>query len=465
MNKQLRTFKYIFFDSLSAIIAWSIFIYFRSEKIENVEFSANSTFFMNLSLELIFWLILYFFTGFYKDIYKKSRLNELVKVLGCSLIGVTILFFGALLDDVVINYTQYYTLYIVLFSLHFSITAFFRLLFANQTAKLIHQKIIGFNTIIIGNESKALKLIEELKNEKKSSGHKIIGYLDLDGVNNKQLNDISRNLGNYQSVLEVIKKYNIEDVIIALDKNEHSKIEQILHKLEQTNVFIKVIPEMYDILIGRVKLDSILGTPLIKLNNDSQPEWEKRVKLLFDYFFAFLCVVIFFPVFIICAIIIKFESPGPIIYKQKRIGINGKIFTILKFRSMYLGSEKDGPKLSSKSDNRVTKFGRFMRKVRLDETLQFFNILNGDMSFVGPRPERPFYADKLTKMTPHYSKLYKVKPGITSLGMVKYGYAENIDQMLERLKYDLIYIKNKSLLIDLKILIHTIVIIVERKGK
>jgi len=222
---------------------------------------------------------------------------------------------------------------------------------------------------------------------------------------------------------------------------------------------------MYDILLGRVRMNSILGTPLIEVKNDYQPEWEKRFKLFSDYLAALLCILIFSPVFLICSLIIKFSSKGPIIFKQERIGINGKPFTIYKFRSMIIDSEKNGPQLSSERDLRITKFGKFMRKIRLDEIPQFFNIIKGDMSFVGPRPERHFYAKKLIEKAPHYKRIYKVKPGITSWGMVKFGYAENIEEMMRRLKYDIIYMENRSLLIDLKILIHTIVIILERKGK
>lgn len=275
----------------------------------------------------------------------------------------------------------------------------------------------------------------------------------------------TKNLGKLKTILKLISEHNIEDIIIATEENENHKIEEILTILEQTNVFVQVIPDISDILYGRVKMNSILATPLIKINNDIQPEWEKRIKLFSDYLFALICIILFSPIYLICGIIVKLSSKGPIIYKQKRIGINGKSFTIFKFRSMFIDSEKNGPQLSSKKDARITRFGKFMRKVRLDETPQFFNILKGDMSFVGPRPEREYFAKKLLEKSPYYSKIYKVKPGITSWGMVKYGYAENIEEMSERLKYDLLYLKNRSLLIDLKIMIHTIAIIFEGRGK
>ena len=464
-NSRLQVSKYILLDILSAFLAWTFFIYFRATEIENVKFIANQDYFTNLAIVIIAWFLLYFFTGAYKDIFRKSRLNELLKSFVTCTIGVTILFFAALLDDSISDYRQYYQSFGSLFVLHFSITSFFRFLLTNHTTKLIHSRSLGFNTIILGSDQRAIDIFNDITKEEKSSGNKIIGFLNIFEKENHPLSALSHHFGDYKKIIEVIHNNNVEEIIIAIEKKEHYKIQEILNKLDQTNVIIKVIPDIYDILLGRVKMNSILGTPLIEVTNDFQPEWEKRFKLFSDYLVAFFFVLIFSPVFIICALIIKLTSKGPVIFKQERLGINGQSFSIFKFRSMYLNSENDGPRLSSDGDLRITKFGKFMRKVRLDEIPQFFNILKGDMSFVGPRPERAYYADKLFDAAPHYKRIYKVKPGITSWGMVKFGYAQNLDEMLSRLKYDILYIENRSLLIDLKIMIHTIVIILERKGK
>ena len=464
-NSRVQTSKYIFFDILSAFLAWTIFIYFRATEIENVKFIANRDYYSNLIIVISAWFLLYFFTGSYRNIFRKSRLNEFLKTFIICSIGVTVLFFIALLDDSISDYRQYYQSLGSLFVLHFSFTSFFRFILTNKTAKLIHSKKLGFNTLIIGSNELAYQIFIDIKNEKQSSGNKIIGFLNIFKKEKYLLSDYTRHFGDYKNIIEVIHEKNIEEIIIAIEKKEHNKIEEILNILDQTNVIVKVIPDMYDILLGRVRMNSILGTPLIEVKNDYQPEWEKRFKLFSDYLAALLCILIFSPVFLICSLIIKFSSKGPIIFKQERIGINGKPFTIYKFRSMIIDSEKNGPQLSSERDLRITKFGKFMRKIRLDEIPQFFNIIKGDMSFVGPRPERHFYAKKLIEKAPHYKRIYKVKPGITSWGMVKFGYAENIEEMMRRLKYDIIYMENRSLLIDLKILIHTIVIILERKGK
>jgi len=464
-NKPLQTLKYILFDTISAATAWVLFFYYRIEQIDGKTINISNMFIKDIITVTIAWIFLYAFFGFYKNIYRKSRLREIGQTFASSVLGVTILFFSVLIDDFIVTYKQYYLSYLVLFVYHFGITAFFRFFLSTITAYRIHNKIIGFNTLIIGSNEKAARLFIDLENEVKSSGHRIKGFVNVDDKSTYLLSNYIKHLGGFKKIKELIKKNKIEDVIIAIETSEHSKISAILNELENTRVFIKIIPDMYDILSGSVKMNSILGTPLIEVKHDLLPEWERLLKKGFDYILASIAIILLSPIYLLTAIMVKFSSPGPIIYKQERIGQFGIPFKIYKFRSMRTDAEKDGPQLSSKTDNRVTSWGKFMRKIRLDETPQFFNILKGDMSFVGPRPERQFYAEQLILKAPHYKHIYKVKPGITSWGMVKYGYAENLEEMLERLKYDILYIENMSFLIDLKIMIHTVLIILQGRGK
>ena len=187
-------------------------------------------------------------------------------------------------------------------------------------------------------------------------------------------------------------------------------------------------------------------------------------KRCFDIVVAALLLVLLSPVFLVLAIAIKVDSPGPVFYRQERVGYRKKPFRIIKFRTMRPDAERCGPALSEADDPRVTTLGRRLRKYRLDELPQFWNVLRGDMSLVGPRPERAYYVDLIVARAPYYSLVHQVRPGITSLGMVKYGYASNVEQMVQRLRYDLLYIENISITTDLKILIHTVTTVVTGRG-
>jgi len=239
---------------------------------------------------------------------------------------------------------------------------------------------------------------------------------------------------------------------------------KIVNDIFDLNVVVKAIPSMYDILIGRVRMSAIFGVPLMQISFDLMPVWQQRIKRVIDVASSVLALVILFPLNAIIAIAIKLSSRGPVFYSQERVGQYGKPFNIYKFRTMTIDAEKDGPALSTKHDKRITRIGRFLRKTRLDEIPNFWNVLKGEMSLVGPRPERQFYIDKIVEKAPHYLHLQKVRPGITSWGQVKFGYAENVDQMVERLKFDLIYIENMSLYVDFKILIYTIITVFKGKG-
>ena len=272
-------------------------------------------------------------------------------------------------------------------------------------------------------------------------------------------------LGDYSDLKQVINSHQIEEVIIATEPKEHEKTNTIINDLADLNVKIKVIADMYNILTGSVKMSSIFGALLIAVNPEILSPWEKITKRIVDVILSTIAIILLSPIFILLSLIIKSGTKGPIIFKQERIGINGKPFMIYKFRSMFNEAEKDGPQLSSQHDPRITPIGKFMRKIRLDETPQFFNVILGDMTLVGPRPERQFYIDKIIAEAPHYKHILKVKPGITSWGQVKFGYAENVEEMVARLKFDLLYVENMSLVLDLKILFYTAIIMIKGDGK
>ena len=258
---------------------------------------------------------------------------------------------------------------------------------------------------------------------------------------------------------------SIDTIIITVNEIDKEQLFNLINNLFKYNVPIKIAPELCDILTTKVRHDNILTEPLIDIAQNDMPDSQKSIKRAIDIVASAFALTLLLPVFLIISILIKRDSKGPVIYKQERIGRHGKPFYIYKFRTMRNDAEKGNvPQLSSTDDPRVTRIGKFLRKYRLDETPQFWNVVKGDMSLVGPRPERRYFVDKIIERAPYFTLIYQVRPGITSLGMVKFGYATNIDEMITRTKYDIIYIESMSLLIDIKIIIYTIKTVFTGKG-
>ena len=273
-------------------------------------------------------------------------------------------------------------------------------------------------------------------------------------------------LGTTDDLHRLIDEHHIEEVIIALEDNQKHLINSILQHLNAAaDLIIKITPDARDLIVGSVKQESIFHSPFIVINNRLMSEWQYSLKRISDVIIALLAMVLLSPVYLVTAIIVRCTSPGPVFYAQERIGLHGRPFRMHKFRSMYVDAEQAGPALSKDDDPRITPFGRFMRKVRLDEIPQFYNVLRGTMSIVGPRPERQYYIDQIVKRAPEYLLLQRIKPGITSWGQVKYGYASSVDEMIERLRYDLLYLDNMSITTDLKIMVYTAKIILQGRGK
>lgn len=471
MKRSLLRTIYILADYLAAIASWWIFYVYRKKELEPRKFSIDikleydDNFFLGLMIIPICWIIFYYLFGTYNNIYKRHRIKDLGQTLLSTLIGVLILFFRLILDDQISDYRDYYLSFGTLFGLHFTFTFIFRFIITSWLVKKVHSGVVGFNTLLIGSGQKALEIYKEITNMKKSPGFKFAGYININGNNGLLDKNGLKHIGTFNHINQIIPQYEIEEAIIAIESQEHQTLGKILNEIEGQNVSIKISPDIYDIMSGSVKMTSIFGTPLIQVNSEIMPAWQRSLKRILDLTVSFLVLIVFSPLYLLLALSVKITSKGSIFFKQERIGWHNKPFFIFKFRTMFVNAEDDGPQLSSIKDKRITKLGKWLRKTRLDELPQFYNVIKGDMSLVGPRPERQFFIDMIMQRAPHYRHLQKVRPGITSWGQVKFGYAENVDQMIQRLKFDLLYIENMSLAVDFKILGYTVLTILRGAGK
>lgn len=470
MHKRRLTGWYVVSDYLSSLAAWYCLYMFRKVVIEAEHFQVglpfqDNQFFAGLFIVPEIWLLLHYISGTYTDLYRKSRLQEAIKTTVVILVGTILIFFGLLLDDKVRRFTDYYLTFAVLYTAQLTLTLLGRILLLNRAKANLRTKRFAYNTLLIGANQRAAELYEEFSAKGNAFGYIFCGYLRLNGETPNKVTSELQQLGTLSDLERIVDEQHIEEVIIAIESHEHHLLNDILIMLADKKVYIRIIPDMYDILSGTTKMNSIIGEAFIEIPPVVLSEWQRITKRWFDLIGSVGALIFTSPLLLYVALRIKFSSKGPVFYTQERLGQYGDPFQIIKFRSMYTDAEQHGPRLTTDDDPRITPVGRWIRKYRVDELPQFINVLKGEMSIVGPRAERRFFADQIMQEAPYYRHVFKVQPGITSLGMVKYGYASTVEEMVKRLKYDIIYMENMSILMDLKVIIYTVLTVLYGRGK
>ncbi|NLG17543.1 MAG: sugar transferase [Fibrobacter sp.] len=420
------------------------------------------------------WVLLFFITGLYRDWYKESRLDELFVVWRTVLTGLFLLFlitsasqitefvktgnFGVLFTRTKFAVLLTYGICMMFFA------AANRMAMHTLLAALFIRGIAVTNVLIIGANESGVRLVKDLSRYPQL-GYKVSGFVDDDGRKRGTELEGYQVHGTYSDIPAIVKKEHVGGLIIAYVSTSPNEIQRILEYCGDIKVDIYMVPSLVDVISGHLKTHQIFGVPLMVLLQDHMPAWEAQIKRLMDISVAFSVLAIGAPFWLILAAIIRFSSSGPAVYKQIRVGRNGRNFTMYKFRSMYSDAEKySGPQWASEDDPRITPVGRFIRKTRLDEIPQFINVLKGEMSLVGPRPERPFFVEQLKKEIPWYVRRIKMKPGITGWAQVKHKYDASIEDVKQKVIYDLYYFENMSLNLDLKILLRTFLVVLTGKG-
>lgn len=463
---QKKSEKYVLFtlDILSIAIAYTLYFYFRV-KSGMLEIDVKPEFLAPLVATTVYWVIIFTFFGLYRLWHIRSRVDEFIAIFKAVSLGSLLLFFVIFLDDQRYGTNQPTRLLIIIYwSMLLVFVSGARLSFRSIKRGLFESGLGLEHAIIVGVNSKAVQLFENVK-KYPALGYKVVGFVRLNDSQN-DVEDQSLNvLGSTEELAAIIAANDIDDVLIAFESSEHDKLLDVISHIENSRVSIKILPDMYDIISGQARTSQIYGFPLIEIMPHIMQPWEESAKRVMDIVISILILITTAPLWFIIGIAIKINSPGPLVYSQERVGKDGKVFRMHKFRSMKQDAEsKTGPVWATENDPRITSVGWFLRKTRLDEIPQFFDVLRGDMSLVGPRPERPAFVEKLAKEVPLYKRRLIVKPGITGWAQIKQGYDTSIEDVKSKVRYDIFYIENMSFRMDLKILIMTVYVMIAGKG-
>ncbi len=462
MDKNVEKLVLFLADILTICTSWMLYYLIRVRS-GWIDVTVEPELWLPMVFIYLYWLLLFWVVGLYRPWYAKSRLDEITLLFKTTVGGCLFLFFAVFVDDAGTNVQVSSRLLIAIYwVILFSFVAVGRLTIRSVQRRMLIAGIGVHNTLIVGSEAKSRELYDEVV-QYPALGYKVIGFVTVgekDGAPYKEV----RTLGTIDKLQELIPRYNVREVLIALDSSDHTRLLEIIRNCNSHSVGLKIMPDLYDIISGQARTNQIYGFPLIEISPQLMPAWEEAVKRAIDVAFAASVLLVGMPVWLLIALLIKIDSPGPVLYKQERVGKDGRIFNMIKFRSMYQDAEKEGPQWANRKDPRVTPVGKLLRKLHLDEIPQMWNVLKGDMSLVGPRPERPMFVEELSREIPLYPRRLRVRPGITGWAQVKHKYDESVEDVKKKVQYDLFYIENMSLRMDFKIILSTIAHMLMGKG-
>lgn len=464
MSSKREIFLLYISDFVAVNLAWAFYYYIRIES-GWITYIKVPSFLTPMIMVYLFWILVFSVSGLYQHWFVRSRLDEVISVLKATTLGIFVLFFLIFIDDTVTESRITSRFLIILYWILMIVFVSSGRLFVRRIQKKLLKKGIGLkNTIVIGTNERALEIKNMILNYPEL-GYKLVGFVETKNYQSSFNPEFSNfKIGKLNELNKFIDEYSIKEILIASDPSNKEILMDVINKTSETDVRLKIMPDLYEIISGMAKTQQIYGVPLIEVMPEIMTLRMKLIKRVIDIILSSTILIILSPVIIITALIIRFTSEGPAFYIQKRVGKNGRQFKLYKFRSMRKNAELEGPVWAEQDDPRVTHFGRFLRKIRLDEVPQFWNVLLNDMSIVGPRPERPYFIEVLKKEIPYYSRRLKVKPGITGWAQVKYKYDSTIEDVKVKLQYDFHYIENMSLTLDIKIMLFTLSVILRMKG-
>lgn len=455
----------LIFDFLAITISF-IFQYwlrFHSGLINSPSIPDTETTIVGWIVILVFWFSIFFLLGMYKNWYELSPFQELSSVVKSVLIGTLIITFLVYFDGKH-SPRMMFVLYFLVFTFFISSGRFTN---RQIQKKLRNRKIIQAPIILIGNLSICIDFYEKTK-KSPNWGLKPIAFI-LDSGSNTENDQVQiENIKIYNSVNELEKIIDElkPEIVVILNGNNPVELLDIANRISNLSVRLKINPDLYYVFTGQSKARSLWGIPLVEVNTQILTPWQAFMKRLFDIIFSFSVLVLGLPIWLIIAILVKLSSKGPVFYIQERVGKDGRVFKMYKFRSMRIEQFNNSSVWTLVNDPRVTPFGKFIRKTHLDEIPQFYNALIGDMSVVGPRPEIKKLVDEFSQQIPEYRRRLKVRPGLTGWWQINYvEYEFSLDEIRNRLKDDFYYIENFSLLLDIEIIIRTILLMIKGHGQ